>query len=77
MPNTILNSFSKKSGKSISELERMWAALDAAYDPKIYNNRYAFIVGVMKKNLGIRESSSFNRIVSEMLERSSVGFSLK
>ena len=68
MPNAILKSFSKKSGKSIKELEKMWDALDSAFDPKKHDDKYAFIVGVMKKNLKLDENSSFDRMLIEMFK---------
>lgn len=69
MPNALIKSFAKKSGKSVKELEKMWDALADAYDPKKYDDKYSFIVGVMKKNLKLDENSSFDKLVIEVIKK--------
>ncbi len=68
MPNALIKSFAKKSGKSIKDLEKMWGALADAYDPKKYDDKYSFIVGVMKKNLKLDENSSFDTLMMEEIK---------
>lgn len=51
MPNTMIQNFSKKSGKSVEEIEKIWDGLK-----KDYPNNYEIIVGTLKKILKINES---------------------
>lgn len=51
MPNTLIKSFSKKSGKTEKEVENIWDNLK-----KEYQDNYPAIVGTLKKILGINES---------------------
>jgi hypothetical protein len=68
MPNKVLKSFAKKSGKSMRSLEHMWKTLDKAYDENKskYGNKYAFIVGVMQKNLHLLKESEFDSALREL-----------
>lgn len=51
MPNTMIQNFSKKSGKSVQEVEKIWNELK-----KEYPNNYERIVGLLKKILKINEN---------------------
>ncbi len=51
MPNAIIQSFAKKSGKSEEEIEKIWDELKDQY-----NDNYEAIVGTLKKILKINES---------------------
>lgn len=51
MPNTMIQNFSKKSGKSVQEVEKIWDELK-----KEYPNNYERIVGTLKKILKINEN---------------------
>lgn len=51
MPNTMIQNFSKKSGKSVQEIEKIWDELK-----KEYPNNYEIIVGTLKKILKINEN---------------------
>lgn len=68
MPNAILKSFARKTGKSMRSLEHMWKTLDKAYDENKdkYRNKYAFIVGVMRKNLHLLKESKFDSALREL-----------
>lgn len=52
MPNTMIQSFSKKSGKSVQEVEKIWDELKKAYP-----DNYEIIVGTLKKILKINENN--------------------
>ena len=51
MPNAVIQSFAKKSGKSEEEIEKIWDELKDQY-----NDNYEAIVGTLKKILKINES---------------------
>ena len=51
MPNAVIQSFAKKSGKSDEEIEKIWDELKDQY-----NDNYEAIVGTLKKILKINES---------------------
>lgn len=51
MPNTMIQNFSKKSGKSVQEVEKILNELK-----KEYPNNYERIVGLLKKILKINEN---------------------
>ena len=51
MPNVVIQSFAKKSGKSEEEIEKIWDELKDQY-----NDNYEAIVGTLKKILKINES---------------------
>jgi len=57
MPNNLIKSFAKRTGKSVTDLEEMWNELSkqAEKEGKSGNDKYQFIVGVMKKNLKIEQ----------------------
>jgi GNAT superfamily N-acetyltransferase len=52
MPNTMIQNFSKKSGKSPEEVEKIWDELKVEYP-----NNYERIVGALKKILQINENN--------------------
>ena len=51
MPSTMIKNFSKKSGKSEEEVEKIWDKLK-----KEYPDNYEVIVGTLKKILKINEN---------------------
>ena len=51
MPNVVIQSFAKKSGKSEEEIEKIWDELKDQY-----NDNYEAIVGTLKKILKINEN---------------------
>lgn len=58
MPNSLVKSFAKKTGKSIPEVESLWnKAEDIASKNSDINGeaKYAYIVGILKKMLSIEE----------------------
>lgn len=52
MPNTMIQNFSKKSGRSVQEVEKIWDELK-----KEYPDNYEIIVGTLKKILKINENN--------------------
>jgi len=61
MPNNIINSFAKKSGKSKDEVEKLWAKAKAIAAEEGHEEDYPYIVGMLKKMLGIEKiSESFS-----------------
>ena len=58
MPNAIVKSFAKQSGKSIDDVEDLWAKAYslAKKNPNIKDeNKYAYTVGILKKMLNVEE----------------------
>jgi Zn-dependent M32 family carboxypeptidase len=51
MPNAVIKSFAKKSGKTENEVEKLWGNLKSEY-----GEDYARIVGTLKKILKINEN---------------------
>jgi len=56
MPKNIIKSFSKKSGKSEKEVEKLWKKAVAIANDEGQKDNYAYIVGILKKLVGINES---------------------
>lgn len=56
MPNNIVKSFAKKSGKSVEQIEKMWRDLS-----KQHGKNYAYIVASLKRMLKLdEEDETFN-----------------
>jgi len=62
MPNSVVKSYAKKSGKSVAEVETLWGKIKAgakkkfkADDPHLW----AYVNGSVKKALGLTESITF------------------
>lgn len=57
MPNSVIKSFAKKTGKTVSEIESLWDKADTiAKDKGISDSdKYAYIVGILKNMLSIDE----------------------
>ena len=58
MPNAIVKSFAKQSGKSVADIEDLWSkAFSLAKKNKDITdeNKYAYTVGILKKMLDIEE----------------------
>ena len=57
MPNSIIKSFSKRTGKSVDDVERLWdKAQTIAKDNGLSDERmYSYTVGILKKMLNIDE----------------------
>ena len=56
MPNALIKSFAKRTGKSIASLEKEWQAIKQSLleqNPKD-KNIYAKLVGILKKNHHIK-----------------------
>ena len=72
MPNQIIKSFSKKSGKTETEVEKIWTDLKTEY-----GDNYEKITGALKKILKINENkfTTFREFMTE--ERSSNEYGLK
>ena len=71
MPNSIIKSFSKKSGKSEDEIEKLWDELKDQYD-----DDYSRIVGTLKKILKINENLTFREYLKLNEDKSSNEFGL-
>ena len=56
MPATVIQSFSKKTGKSVEELEKLWKKAKKVAEEQGRKDDYAYIVGIFKKMLGIEEN---------------------
>lgn len=56
MPSNVVKSFAEKTGKSTEEVEKLWdKAKEVAKDSGEEEN-YAYITGVLKKMLGLKEN---------------------
>ena len=71
MPNSIIKSFSKKSGKSEDEIEKLWDELKDQYD-----DDYSRIVSTLKKILKINENLTFREYLKLNEDKSSNEFGL-
>ena len=60
MPNSLVKSFAKKSGKSVEEVEKLWQEAEqiAKKNDVKEESKYAYIVGILKKMLSIDEDFS-------------------
>ena len=63
MPANIINSFADKSGKSKEEIERLWNKAKEQASKEGHEEDYAYIVGILKRMLGLNES--FRSYISE------------
>jgi translation initiation factor 2 alpha subunit (eIF-2alpha) len=61
MPLNLIKSFSKKSGKSVEEIEKIWDKLK-----KQYGENYEAIVGSLKKILNINEETVSDDIAKDI-----------
>lgn len=55
MPNNVIKSFAKKSGKSVDEVEKKWNRAKAIAAEKGHNEDYDYIVGILKNMLDLNE----------------------
>lgn len=60
MPNSIIKSFAKKSGKSVQEVEKIWNEIKEKlikqnYDDKNKELFYKILVTILKKKLKIED----------------------
>jgi len=71
MPNSLIKSFAKKSGKTIPEVEKLWnKAQDMAKEKGLEDdNMYAYTVGILKKMLSIEEDFSIGVSGSAALDQ--------
>jgi hypothetical protein len=56
MPASIIKSFAKKTGKSVSEIEKKWQEAKKIAASMGKKEEYDYIVGILKNILGINES---------------------
>lgn len=55
MPNNVIKSYSKKTGKSESELEKKWAKAEKIAKDNGQKGNYPYIMGIFKRMLDIKE----------------------
>lgn len=58
MPASIIKSFADKTGKSLSDVERLWDKAKQSAKDQNREKDFAYITGILKKMLGIEESLS-------------------
>lgn len=58
MPNSMVQSFAKKTGKSVDRVEHLWDKAKKIATDAGRTDDYAYITGVLKKMLGLKESLS-------------------
>jgi len=78
MPNTIIKSFSKKSGKSIQEVEKLWdkaKALAKEKMPEDDEKFYAYVTSILKNMLSINEGvfEKFKHLLKESKKKVFLG----
>ncbi len=56
MPLNIINSFAKKSGKSVSEVKSLWKKAKKQAEKERHGEDYPYIVGILKRMVGFNES---------------------
>lgn len=57
MPNSLIKSYSERSGKSVSEIEKMWDEAKVAAHKKFKNEDsrfWAYVNTVVRKQLGLK-----------------------
>jgi hypothetical protein len=65
MPNNIVKSYSKKTGRTVEEIEKLWnKALTLSKKSKSRKKKgkksiYRYSVGILKKMLSLKENFSF------------------
>lgn len=75
MPSNVLKGFAKKSGKSMSDLERYWDEAKKSVkenypDVAVGSDRYyKIVVGIVKKRAGLSESLSFPETVDNIMQK--------
>jgi len=60
MPIDVIKSFSKKTGKSVNELEKLWKKAKAIAKEEGHEEEYDYIMGIFKKMIGIKEHYTLN-----------------
>lgn len=58
MPNKVIKSYAKKTGKSEDELEKKWKKAEEITKKKFgsYEDNYGYVMGVFKKMISLKES---------------------
>lgn len=56
MPSNVVKSFADKTGKSTQEVEELWDKAKGIAKETGEEENYAYITGVLKKMLGLKES---------------------
>lgn len=59
MPAAALKSMADKSGKSLKTLERYWKQAEKQAEKQSPDDKYAYIMGIVKKRAGISEAFEF------------------
>ena len=57
MPSNIIKSFAEKSGKSETEVEKLWDETKKQAEENGHKEDYEYIVGILKKKLNLNEES--------------------
>ena len=59
MPNNIVKSFAKKSGKSVKEVEKLWKKAEAIAKEEGISKKsfYSYITGTLKNMLNLKEEN--------------------
>lgn len=74
MPNSVVQSYATKSGKSVKYIEDMWKEIEKSVraNPKYKNlsddRIYAIVNGSVKRNLGLKERDEFSDKILKHLE---------
>lgn len=64
MPNALIRSYAKKSGKSVDEVEKMWEQAKAEAHSKFAaedGHFWAYVNTTVRKMLGLKESHTFKK----------------
>lgn len=61
MPNNIVKSFAKKTGKTVQEVEKMWDEAKAIAYKSGHKEDYDYVVGILKNMLKINETEEFKK----------------
>lgn len=56
MPNSVIQSYADKTGKSVAELENLWDKAKKAAKEQDREEDYAYITGIFKNMVGVKES---------------------
>jgi hypothetical protein len=58
MPANTVKSFAEKTGKSVAEVEKLWDKAKEVASEAGETENFAYITGILKKMLGLNESTS-------------------
>ena len=69
MPNAVVKSYAKKTGKSAEHIERWWKEAEAEAKKKFKKKSprfWAYVNGIVKRRAGLDEALTFKELLENM-----------